>query len=388
MTSHGNEDSPELGQSRPSDRRMRGRRPQRSDRRVQRSRDQRDPRKRGLVMIVGAAILLIIGGIVGYGYYDEFVAPPRVLAARVGDIRYTQGDLVNRMRLLQSISASRGQPLDLGNTPFQVLMNMAEAEMIRRAAPTYNIQVTEDEVELAIRSDFYPRVPEDQEVGEQQVEREYRENYQGFLQNSHLSDKDYRRILEESLYRARMRAKLGEQVPLVGEHVEVHWIKLDANAAPSPVGVPPTSPEQIRKRLEKEEFADVARAVSVERRYADEKGYVGWVAKGAFPNLDAAFFGSEKRDPIPYNEISPPIATIDGTYIVKVTVGPEQREMSLVMRSLLANQSLDKWLNEQRDIGTKEGWLEMKFNSRIYYWVIDQLDQSAPKTTPAPAGQG
>ena len=390
MTSRGNEESPESVRgsvSQPSDRRMGRRLPPRSDRRMQRSRDQRDPRKQRLVIIVGVAILLIIGGIVGYGYYDQFVAPPRVLAARVGSASYTQGDLVNRMRLLQRISVSRGQQLDLGSTPFRVLMNMAEAEMIRRAAPAYNIQVNDDEVELAIRVDFYPRVPEGQEVSPQQIESEYKENYQRFLESAHLSDRDYRRILKENLFRARMRAELGGQVPSVGEHVEVHWIKLDAGAAPSPLGAPAVSPEQVRARLDNEEFADVAREASRDRRYADEKGYVGWVAKGAFPDLDAALFGSEKQDPIVQNEISRPISTVDAVYIIKVTAGPEEREFSEVMKGLLTNHALDMWLNEQRDIGTKEGWLEMKFSSKVYYWVIDQLGQSAPRTTPPPSGQ-
>ena len=98
----------------PSDRRMRGRRPQRADRRMQLPSDQRTRRRRrGLV--IGAVVLLIIAGIAIYGYYDQFIAPSRVLAARVGDTVYTQGDVVNRMRMLQAASAARGQPLDLGH---------------------------------------------------------------------------------------------------------------------------------------------------------------------------------------------------------------------------------------------------------------------------------
>ena len=372
--------------SQPSDRRMRGRRPQRADRRMQLPSDQRTRRRRrGLV--IGGVVLLIIAGIAIYGYYDQFIAPSRVLAARVGDTVYTQGDLVNRMRMLQAASAARGEPLDLGTVPFEVLNNIADAEIIRRAAPGFNIQVTEADIEFGLRQRFFPRIPEGQEVQPEQIEREYREIYQRFLNSSHLSDKDYRNIVEESIHRTRLREKLGEQVPLIDEQVEVHWVRLSllGNLAGGRVS---QTPEQVLELLGKEGFEDIAKTVSTDRRYADEKGYVGWVPKGAFPSLDAALFGSVESEPLAHNEIGQPISTPDGTYILKVTAGPEEREISEIMREKLKDEALESWVLEQRRIGKSEGWFEEKFNSEIYRWVVEQIGQSAPRVTPPTGGQG
>ena len=365
---------------RPSDRRMRPRKPQRADRRMEAKRSPEHRRRRLIAILTGSVIVLAIAGVVAYGYYDIYVAPTKVLAARVGDKTYTQGDLVKRMRVLQADFAEQGQSLDLGSEPFNVLASMADAEIIRRAAPGYNIRVTDDEVELALILRFYPRIPEGQDVIEGQVEREFQVRYRSFLEQRHISDGDYRELVEERVYRSRMREKLGEQLPTVAEQVEVHWIQLPSLTGGDPLGGPSQpSPEDVRERLKTERFRDVVAEFSVDRLYADDRGYVGWIPKGAFPFLDPAMFGDEERGPIGHNELSEPLTTIQGTYILKVSAGPELQEISEKMLERLKNKALDSWLLEQKGIGSDEGWLELKFNSDIYAWVNDQVRQALPR---------
>ena len=373
----------------PRDRRMRQRASQRSDRRMQRPKGPEEKRRRLVVILVGATLLMGIAAIAVYGWYDAYVAPPRVLAARVGDKKYTQGDLVKRMRMLQAESAAQGQSLDFGREPFNVLSSMAEAEIIRRAAPGYNVRVNEDEIELALRVRFFPNVPEGQEVAEGQLEREYKERYLTFLNTRHLSDTDYRELLEEGLYRIRMRDKLGEQLPTVAEQVEVHWIQIAHETGSFMTAPQSLSPEEIRELLETAEFADIAQAYSVDRVYADEKGYVGWMPEGAFPLLDPYVFGNEEIEPLALDTPSVPIATPDASYILMVTSAPETREISDKMLQRLNDQALDNWLTEQKSIGGKEGWMELKFNSDIYAWVNQQVREALPRgVTLTPVGGG
>ena len=292
------------------------------------------------------------------------------------------------MRMLQAASNALGQPFDLGRTPFEVLGNMAEAEMIRRRAPEFNIQVTDRDVELAILAQFFPPTREGQEFVEGQLEREYKENYRRFLDTSHISDKDHRKVLEEGIYRNKLRAKLGEKVPTVGEQVEVHWILVPSEGE-GPPGIgsqqsrnPPVG--VIRDRLDNEVFADVARQANADRTYANQDGYVGWLPKGAFPPLDETLFGSEESEPIAHNVVSRPISSAGGFYIVKVTGGPETREISEPMRERLKDQALEQWLFKEKEIGVDEGWWQVKFDSEIYAWVIDQVQQASPRTTEEP----
>ena len=370
----------------PSDRRMRRPRPQKVDRRMERDNSPEERRRRRTVIIIGVVALALIGAIAGFGYYREFVAPNNVLAARIGDTRYSQGDVVKRIRMLQAESIALGQEYAVGTAPFQVLPSMVEAGIIRRAAPSFNIFVTDGDIENRLRSNFGPRVSPGEESVPGQLEREFKENYIRFLDRSHLSEKDYRNIVGESIYRERMREKLGERVPTISQQVEVQWIELLSAVNARSSGGSEVDPAQVIELLEEEEFAVVAQRFGG-GRFADNEGYVGWVPKGAFPLLDHLFYGKEGVEPLAHGVISDPVFTESGTYIVKVTDGPKERELSETMRDKLKDESLNTWLSEQMVIGPDEGWLEWRNNSAIYAWVLEQIRQSSPKVTPpAPAG--
>jgi hypothetical protein len=230
-------------------------------------------------------------------------------------------------------------------------------------------------------------VPEGQEAVPGQVEQEYKDRYRRFLGESHLSAREYERIVEETIYRSRLRERLGEQVPVVAEQVEVHWIQMDAlGGLPALGGTPAPQPEEVLKRLETMDFEDVARQVSGSGRYANEKGYVGWVPRGAFPRLDPLFFGADDTPPLAHHKVSGPIATEEATYILKVTAGPEARTIPDVMRDRLKDQGLESWLRDKKEEGAREKWLEMKFDSDLYAWVIKQIQQTAGPATPAAGG--
>jgi hypothetical protein len=346
------------------------------------------PPRRRLAIWIGVVFLLGIAAVVGYGFYDKYVAPTKVLAGRVGNTRYTQGDLVDRMRVLQADARVEGQPFDLGRTPFEVLDKMSEAEVIRRFASEYGVQVTDEDIEFGLLLRFYPRVPEGQEAVSGQIEQEYKDTYQRFLDESHIDDEAYRRIVEETIYRSRLKAALGELVPTSAEQIEVHWIRVQPQGGLPILGQPrDVSPEDVLRRLETADFDEVAMEVSIPGPYADPGGYVGWVPKGAFLRLDPVLFGDDARAPLPHNRPSGPVVKDDGTYILKVTGGPEVREISQVMTDRLKEQALDQWLGQKKIEGSEEGWLEVKFDSKIYEWVIEQMRQSAGPPTAEPAAQ-
>lgn len=370
----------------PSDRRMRGRgsessrQPPPTDRRMQRPNDPGTRRRRKWALIVGVVMLLVLGGVASTGFYLAFVAPDQVTAARVGDMVYTQGDLVKRIRMLKVDSAASGGNFAAGTSPFEVLQEMYEAGLARRGAPRYGIRVTDAHVETYLKLKFSPGTEAVQGSSDPEVEREYRENYVRFLNDRHLSDSDYRELIEERIFMSRLREKLGEQIPALGEQVEVHWIRL-----PSPGEINPADPNPVSatefavERLEEEPFEEVARRIST-YTYPDKDkpGYVGWVPRGAFPELDKYFFGDEEDDPLAHNEISEPVATPEGTYIFKVTAGPEDREISDQMRERLKDRALVSWLREEQSRGSNEGWFELNWNSKLYDYVNEQVREFSP----------
>ena len=377
-------------QTAPADarRRARGRRARQEDARIESSRSTREKRHERLAWGIGASLLVLVIGIVVFGFYQEFYRPPRVWAGSVRDQEFKMGDLVERIRVLQGLS---GQ-VDLSTVPFEYLRDLLNAEVLRQAAPNLGFRMTDEDIDGVIKAQFYPPVPEGQDYDPGQLDQEFRNNYQIFLARTSLAAADFRVIVQEQLALQQLGLMLGRTIPETTEQVEVEWIRSEIEGRID-VGA-------IRARLgsEKtgggEEFSKVAREVGVPGGFADQTGYVGWVPEGAFPELDAALFGDEERDrpPLEVGEISGPLFTQDGIYIVHLLTGPTDREFSNRMRNKLNIELVTKWQTEQQIRGANEGWLRMNFNSKWYAWVADQVRLSAPRVAPgqqgAPAGQG
>jgi parvulin-like peptidyl-prolyl isomerase len=331
---------------------------------------------------IGAGLLVLVIGIVVFGFYQEFYRPPRVWAGSVRDQEFKMGDLVERIRVLQGLS---GQ-VDLSTVPFEYLRNLLNAEVLRQAAPNLGFSLTDEDIDEVIRAQFYPAVPEGQQSDPGQLDEEFRNNYQIFLARTGLADTDFRVIVREQLALQQLGLMLGRSIPETTEQVEVEWIRseiegrIDVGAVRARLG--------SEKTGDGEEFAKVAGEVGVPGGFADQTGYVGWVPKGAFPELDGALFGDEERDlpPLEVGEISGPIFTQDGIYIVHLLTGPTDREFSNQMRNKLNIELVTKWQTDQQLRGANEGWLRMNFNSKWYAWVADQVRLSAPRVAPGQQG--
>ncbi len=382
-------------QTAPADarRRARGRRARQEEARAESSRSTREKRHEKLAWGIGSGLLVLVIGIVVFGFYQEFYRPPRVWAGSVRDQEFKMGDLVERIRVLQGLS---GQ-VDLSTVPFEYLRDLLNAEVLRQAAPDLGFRLTDEDIDGVIKSQFYPSVPEGQESDPGQLDQEFQNNYQIFLARTGLADADFRVIVQEQIALQQLGLMLGRTIPETTEQVEVEWIRteiegrIDVGAVRARLGTEKTGGG--------EDFIKVAGEVGVPAGFADRTGYVGWVPKGAFPELDGALFGDEERDipPLEVGEISGPIFTQNGIYIVRLLTGPTDREFSNQMRNKLNIELVTKWQTNEQIRGANEGWLRMNFNSKWYAWVADQVRLSAPRVAPgqqgasgqgAPGGQG
>lgn len=382
-------------QTAPADarRRARGRRARQEEARVESSRSTREKRHEKLAWGIGSGLLVLVIGIVVFGFYQEFYRPPRVWAGSVRDQEFKMGDLVERIRVLQGLSGK----VDLSTVPFEYLRDLLNAEVLRQAAPDLGFRLTDEDIDGVIKSQFYPSVPEGQESDPGQLDQEFQNNYQIFLARTGLVDADFRVIVQEQIALQQLGLMLSRTIPETTEQVEVEWIRTEIEGRID-VGA-------VRARLgsEKtgggEDFVKVAGEVGVPAGFADRTGYVGWVPKGAFPELDGALFGDEERDipPLEVGEISGPIFTQNGIYIVRLLTGPTDREFSNQMRNKLNVELVTKWQTDEQIRGANAGWLRMNFNSKWYAWVADQVRLSAPRGDSgqqgapgqgAPGGQG
>jgi parvulin-like peptidyl-prolyl isomerase len=365
----------------PERRRRRDRRrnrPSAEESRRQSARLQEERRRQRLAITIGAMLILAIFAIIAVGYYREFYEPPRVMAGEIRGVEFTMGDLVERIRVLQGINRYEGGGVDLSVIPFQYLQDMLNAEILRQAAPGLGLTVTEEDIDAAIKDRFYPTSPPGQETDPGQLDREFQNNYQNFLTQVRLSEEEYRTLVEEQLLEGQLTALLGANIPEKPEAVEVELIRLEHGGG--------VVPQEVRDRLDNEDFNAVAAEVGqplvfAGQRLADQQGYVGWMPEGAFPDLDEVLFGSaeEKKEPLAVGEISDPISTQEGVYIVHKLSEPAQHELTDLMRFKLNREMVEKWKNEQLTRGSNEGWLHINFDSDRYAWVADQVRLTAPR---------
>lgn len=389
----------------PGDRRRRRRRQTPEDAQRQSERRARDTRRQKIAIGIGVALILVVMGIVGVGYYLEFFRPPRELAGQVRDVRFTMGDLVDRIRVLQGINRYQGGRVDLSTVPFEYLQDMIQAEIVRQAAPGLGFSVTDGDIDEELHRRFRPQPPEGQVVDEGQLDQEYQNALTNFLTATKLSEDDYRRLVEEELLRRQLSLLIDTGIPEEVEQVEVAWMRMEQDG--------PADPQEVRNRLVREDFGLVAAEVSTPDGFADRDGYVGWVPQGAFPELDDILYGNPDRDreALPEGEISDPYFSPDGVYIIQKISGPEVRPLrgfqhladmdeatfegmsdeerasvrrELTMRNKLAQQRTEEWFEDQISRGSDEDWLTINFNSEVYAWVADQVQLSAPRIPQGP----
>ncbi len=336
-------------------------------------------RRRYLSVGIGVSLLLVVFGVVVYGYFWEFFRPPRVWAGNVNSVEFTMGDLVQRIRVLQGVNRYQGGQVDLSRVPFEYLQELVNVEILRQQAPSLGVQPSEEAIEEALRRQFQPTAPEGQEVDPGQLDREFRNNYQTFLTATGLTDSEYRVIMEEDLTEFGLFLKLGQEIEASQQHVEVRWIRLPVD--PNEAGASDLQPDQVAQRLEVEPFDVVAREVSRPAGYSDASGNVGWVPIGAFPNLDPLLFGDEERGTVALKpgETSSPFYARDGIFIVQMLAGPEERDIQEHMRFKLAQELTQAWKDEALQEGTANGTVKMQFNSELYAWVADQVVVTAPR---------
>lgn len=324
---------------------------------------------RRLSWALGFTLILVVVGVLVAGYYQEFYRPPRVWAGQVRDVRFTMGDLVQRIRVEQGLS---GQ-VDLSKDPFDHLQRLLHAEMLRQDAPSLGINVTEELVEETLRSQFYPTVRAAQSTDPGQLEQEYQNNFQMFLTQSGLSESEYRKIIREILRRQMLYFQLGRNIEDPLEQVEVEWIRLELDGR--------VTNADVLKRLELEEFANVAQNIGKSAGFADPSGYVGWIPRPAFPDIGLVLFGDEEKhlEPLAVGEISRPLFIGDAIYIVHKLSDIQVKPLSDIMRARVNAQLLDDWEKDRLKQGADEGYVKMRYNSAWYAWTAEQIAVSAPR---------
>jgi len=243
-----------------------------------------------------------------------------------------------------------------------MLLPLTNELLIRVAAPQppYNIEVTPEDVDQELR-----RIASGQ--SETISENEFKERYRQILNESDLSDYEYKEIVATNLLTAHLYEYLVERMPTVAEQRHLHAILLETYE----------DAEKIRARWEAgEDFADLAREVSLDGVSGEERGDLGWLPRGVLvPGFDQVVFSltiGEVSEPRAY--VSDPTSTEIFYYLLMVSERADAREVDEDSLQILKAGVLEVWLLAEIKLHEVD-WRGLKngFDDYTYRWIQLEL---------------
>lgn len=307
-----------------------------------------ETKQRQLLLIGAGFVLLVIVGLLAYGWVTSSYLPPRKTVTTV---------LGSPIKLAELVPYTALDSIELGGAlqPRTSFNNLIRDRVVRHYAGELGVEVTDEEIDQAIVDRFEP-IPPDASETPDTLSEQGRTALNQTLDVFGITESEYRTWLRGRLYITEMIDDFRAEMPEEISQVHVEWIvtatQADAQAALDRVNAG-------------EDFLEVATEVNEETGLSEE-GVVGWVPEGALPALDTALFGEEME----VGEIQGPISTSFGSVLVRVTEGPEVQEVNDTMRDLVVGNQMQEWLDEKlvtADVG------EVDLTTSDINWVIEQI---------------
>lgn len=297
-------------------------------------------------IILAVAVAVIIGVIAGIAIYQNRLAPFRTTVLVVGDTSISMGYFLKRIHMF-------------GGKPMAMLQILTREEIIKQVAPKppYSINISEEDID-----EFLKGIARGE--SDTITEKEFKEWYRQRLNESRLSESEFRELMRTNLLSQRLHGYLAERVPTVAEQVHLHMIPVkDLSVA-----------EMIKGRLDAgEEFAELAREVLSDEKLTENGGDFGWFPRGALaPEIAQAAF-----DDLDIGEASEPI-NLGGQNFVVVMVSERvaAREIDEDSMQSIKSKALAEWLKEEQQYHKVEfHGFNNGYDSETDAWVQWQLQR-------------
>ena len=303
----------------------------------------------GLVQVVILVVVVaaIVGGVAGVAIYRDRVKPLQTKVLIVDELSVDMGHFLKRVRMF-------------GREPLEVLQLLTRELIIAQTAvkPPYNIEVTDQDV------DDYLRVSASAGAGSI-TDAELKEWYRQALNDTELSDAEFRELMRRNLLTQRLTEYLGERLPTVAEQVRLYMIVF-------------TSPEAgtgIIAQLEAgADFLELAGSeANADEKLRAKGGEVGWLPREAMrPELAVVF-------DLPVGQPSRMLA-LGGSAFAVAMVGERAaaREMEPEAREAAKATALTTWFNQEYQYHKVEfhGFTN-GYDTETDLWVKWQLQRMA-----------
>ena len=295
----------------------------------------------GIVILSTVIVAILI--VVGIFYHRQYITPFRRTIITVDDSTIDMGYFLKRTQLAVA-------------DPIKMLEVLVREQLIKREAPRFVGQVTPEEISQELK-----RIARGQ--SENITESEAEEWYRQRLNESGLSDAEYREIVKVRILAGRLQEYLAQRVPTVGEQAHLHVIQADTHK----------EAEKLRARWKAgEDFNDLSREASADLESKEQGGDMGWVALNAFrtgfEHVAAKLNAGEVSEPVQLEPQGP-------FYLVMVSEKTRAREYAEKSLKALKDRALLEWISQE----IPKHDIKYNFNSEIFAWVKWQLSKKSPK---------
>ena len=288
------------------------------------------------LLIVGgvAAVLLVVAGLIGFGWYQTQIAPRAKTVLRVGETKFSLAHVESRMSLTfqENSSFFLQSPEFLDALPATVLNRLEqEAKLLEAAGELDDITVSAEELDAKIReggglaSDVSPS--------------DFVAELNRQIEESGLKESEYLQMLRAELLEAKVRTYFTDIAPEREPQVRARWIVLEEKE----------QADEALKRLEAgEDFAAVAGDLSTDTATAEQGGELDWRPRGGSPfmpeEIEDFLFEAEP------GQRSGVISTSFGIHIVESLERDDDRELDEGQRPLVGSRLMTEWLDNLDEI--------------------------------------
>jgi parvulin-like peptidyl-prolyl isomerase len=235
---------------------------------------------------------------------------------------------------------------------------LTNEQLIKIEAPRYVAEVSPEDVDQELR-----RIAS--RKSKTISESEFKEWYRQLLNETGLSDSEYKEFIATNLLATRLHEYLAERVPTVTEQVNVHAILLDTEDM-----------DKIWKKVDEGEDLNkltITTEIWQDKQSEGKVGDLGWLPRGVLGSgFDQVAFNLTIGDvsaPLLVDKLS---QTEESDYfIIMVSEKADAREVDEDSLQILKAKALDDWLLKE----IKFHEIEWNFNSEIYAWINWQLSK-------------
>ena len=335
--------------------------------------------------ILAGVVVVLVAAIVGVIGYPIYVAPFKKTVITVDNINIRMDYFIKRLKLS-------------GSDPIGMITQLTNDQIIKLSAPKLGIAVvTPDDIDQTLKSQFEGSSGNSNGSGNitsglndlnnftPEKEAEFKEWYRQLLNNSELSDTEYKDIITIEIYRSRLQTYLEARMPTAVPHAHVYMIT---------VATEKEATDARARWAAGENFTALAKELSLDTTAGEKGGELGWFPKGGvlLPAIEIAAFEQTPGDvsqplPVVNDEAQPDGSTAPTVIGYNLIMVSERADRQLDDNALQVYKSklVDDWVSTERNNHTiKWSGLHDSFDSETYAWLKYQLAKSnpAPSSTP------